>query len=80
MCHLAVFKNCCVVNANCLVPTFTDISTSIFLLVLRVATDSITAKPYSTEKIYFHEFVANVLRDNIGSKKMSFQCLNEVVF
>ena len=27
----------------------------------------------STAKVYFNEFIANVLRDNIGSKKISLQ-------
>ena len=27
---------------------------------------SITTKPYIPQKIYFYEFVANVLHDNIG--------------
>ena len=32
-------------------------------------TDNLALKPYIAPKGYFNEFVANVLRDNIGSKK-----------
>ena len=39
-----------------------------------VGTDAITAKPYIP--VYFDEFAANVLLDNIGSKK-SASCLRK---
>ena len=44
---------------------------NIFLRGIQVATESITAKPYiiQSRTFYFNEFVANVLRDNIRSKK-----------
>ena len=34
-----------------------------------VGTDAITANHTSKTKVYVNEFVANVLRDNLGSKK-----------
>ena len=37
--------------------------------VVDVVIVSITAKPYILQKILTNEFVANVLRDNMGSKK-----------
>jgi hypothetical protein len=39
---------------------------SIFLLVVDVGTDIITAKPYILEKILFHDFVQNYLHCNMG--------------
>ena len=34
-----------------------------------LATDDLAVKPYIPYKVYYNEFVANALRDNIGSKK-----------
>ena len=34
--------------------------------MFNVVTDDLAEKPYIPQKKYFYEFVANVLRDNIG--------------
>ena len=44
-------------------------STTILLIVLPIVdgvTDAITKKPHILQKIYCNEFVANVLRDDMG--------------
>ena len=44
-----------------------DIADVILLIRDMVATDNLAVKPYIPHtKKYFYEFVANVLRDNIG--------------
>ena len=42
-------------------------------MLSNVATDNLAVKPCIPQKIYFYEFVVNVLHDNIGRKKPSLQ-------
>ena len=46
--------------------------------MFNLPTDAITAKPYINTKVYFNEFVANVLPDNIGSKPYNHTQSNKV--
>ena len=39
--------------------------------MFNLAIDAITAKPYTQRNFHFNEFVANALRDNIGSKNLN---------
>ena len=47
--------------------------------MFNVGTDAITANHTSKKKVIFNEYVANVLRDNIGSKNKSASSLRKKV-
>ena len=46
--------------------------------MLDVGTDDLAVKPTSHTKVYFNEFVANVLRDNMGMIILTFKIVETV--
>ena len=50
--------------------------------MFNLAINDLADRPYTHTKVYFNEFVANALDDNIGSKKSAsiHRKINETVF